>query len=79
MFSSKIAILAAFAALSIGHVAATATNPYAACQGPNNGKHGYGDSCAYLDGPSTSANVFNGQCGTTSGNGLKCFTSFKKA
>ncbi|KAL2207313.1 hypothetical protein CC79DRAFT_1368193 [Sarocladium strictum] len=48
-----------------------ATDPFFACQCPNNCDHSSGSSCKFYGGPSDSSNVVDGHC-TDTADGLKC-------
>ncbi|KAI2603691.1 hypothetical protein GGR54DRAFT_644543 [Hypoxylon sp. NC1633] len=54
--------------------ALTATDPYYACNCPNNCSHKAGSSCKYYDGPSDSSDTVSGTCASRGGE-LTCVGS----
>ncbi|KAH8165736.1 hypothetical protein CIB48_g2524 [Xylaria polymorpha] len=55
----------------VNRAAETATDPYYACNCPNNCSHKAGSSCAYHAGPSDSSAVVHGTC-VNRGDSLTC-------
>ncbi|KAI1370487.1 hypothetical protein F4677DRAFT_451366 [Hypoxylon crocopeplum] len=67
----KTIIATAIAALFAGQVMGTATDPYAACNCPNNCSHQVNSSCKFYSGNSDNSDVVSGRC-TSEGNYLVC-------
>ncbi|KAI0442204.1 hypothetical protein F4803DRAFT_551366 [Xylaria telfairii] len=56
----------------VNRAAQTATDPYYACNCPNNCSHKDGSSCAYYAGPSDTSGVVYGTC-VSRGGSLTCY------
>ncbi|XXG98186.1 hypothetical protein Hte_004507 [Hypoxylon texense] len=67
----KTVLATTFIALFAGQVAGIATDPYSACNCPNNCSHQVNSNCKFYGGVSDSSDVLSGRC-ISEGNYLVC-------
>ncbi|KAH7038355.1 uncharacterized protein B0I36DRAFT_359931 [Microdochium trichocladiopsis] len=72
MYSVKTLVTAAVATMFAGQALGIASDPYYACNCPNNCSHELGSSCKYFAGPSDNAPVVSGKCTNQPNDYLMC-------
>ena len=72
MFSVKSLIIAAVAATFAGQALGIASDPYYACNCPNNCGHERRSDCKYFAGPSDQSDIVSGKCTNQQNGYLMC-------